>query len=230
MLLMEKDKDLEIFYAPFDYINDKAKVVIIGITPGLQQAQNALRKIFLELKAGKDPKTALKMAKETGSFSGSMRNNLIKMLDFVKLSQYLKIDSCFDLFEGQSDLVHYTSFLRYPVFKGKKNYNGVPDPLKNDLLKHCLKEYFMNEVKMLKQAVFIPLGSKVESVFDWLESLEIVDGRRVLRGLPHPSGANAERVAYFLEEKSKKMLSRKTNPDKIDLSKQKIFDQMKGLF
>ena len=32
------------FYAPFDYINQDAKIVIVGITPGQQQAVNALRK------------------------------------------------------------------------------------------------------------------------------------------------------------------------------------------
>ena len=35
--LLEKEKNIEIYYAPFDYINSKAKIVIVGITPGLQQ-------------------------------------------------------------------------------------------------------------------------------------------------------------------------------------------------
>ena len=35
--LVNKDGNIEIYYAPFDYINSKAKIVIVGITPGLQQ-------------------------------------------------------------------------------------------------------------------------------------------------------------------------------------------------
>ena len=35
--LIEKHKNIEIYYAPFDYINSKAKIMIVGITPGLQQ-------------------------------------------------------------------------------------------------------------------------------------------------------------------------------------------------
>ena len=35
--LIKKDGNIEIYYAPFDYINTKAKIVIVGITPGLQQ-------------------------------------------------------------------------------------------------------------------------------------------------------------------------------------------------
>ena len=37
--LLQKDekKKLRVYYTPFDYINEKARVVIAGITPGLHQ-------------------------------------------------------------------------------------------------------------------------------------------------------------------------------------------------
>ena len=35
--LIEKDGNIEIYYAPFDYINSKAKIAIVGITPGLHK-------------------------------------------------------------------------------------------------------------------------------------------------------------------------------------------------
>ena len=35
--LIKKENNIEIYYAPFDYINSKAKIMIVGITPGLQQ-------------------------------------------------------------------------------------------------------------------------------------------------------------------------------------------------
>ena len=48
-LLMERSGPLDIFYAPFDYLNRDAKIVIIGITPGLQQMTNAIRAARTEL-------------------------------------------------------------------------------------------------------------------------------------------------------------------------------------
>ncbi|WP_303045736.1 hypothetical protein [Turicimonas muris] len=44
----------------------------------------------------------------------------------------------------------------------------------------------------------------------------------MLPQIPHPSGANAERIAYFLGKKKKEDLSAKTNPDKIDTEKHEI--------
>jgi hypothetical protein len=52
-----------------------------------------------------------------------------------------------------------------------------------------------------------------------LVSKGLVDERNVLTGMPHPSGANAERIAYFLGTKRREYLSIKTNADLIDASK-----------
>ena len=35
--LINSDGKIKIYYAPFDYINTKAKIMIVGITPGFQQ-------------------------------------------------------------------------------------------------------------------------------------------------------------------------------------------------
>lgn len=37
-LLIETNQQLSTWYSPFDYINLQAKIVIVGITPGYQQA------------------------------------------------------------------------------------------------------------------------------------------------------------------------------------------------
>ena len=41
-LRMECDGDLEIFYAPIDFINPSARLIIVGITPRRQQMTNSL--------------------------------------------------------------------------------------------------------------------------------------------------------------------------------------------
>ncbi len=33
--LINKEANIKIYYAPFDYVNSKAKIMIVGITPGL---------------------------------------------------------------------------------------------------------------------------------------------------------------------------------------------------
>ena len=35
--LINKEGNIKIYYAPFDYVNSKAKIMIVGITPGFQQ-------------------------------------------------------------------------------------------------------------------------------------------------------------------------------------------------
>ena len=68
--LITKKDNLKIYYAPFDYINSKAKIMIVGITPGLQQMLQS----FEVIKQGK----SLKEVKDLSSFKGSMRTTLVK--------------------------------------------------------------------------------------------------------------------------------------------------------
>ncbi len=42
-LLLDRDGPVSVYYAPFDYIITKARVVIVGITPGPTQMSNAVR-------------------------------------------------------------------------------------------------------------------------------------------------------------------------------------------
>ena len=42
-LLLHREGRLAIYYAPFDYINPLAKVVLVGISPGFRQMEIALR-------------------------------------------------------------------------------------------------------------------------------------------------------------------------------------------
>jgi len=57
----------------------------------------------------------------------------------------------------------------------------------------------------------------------------VIRAGRVLHGLPHPSGANAERVAYFLGRKERAALSSKTNGAQIDTAREGLLAQMEAL-
>lgn len=219
------------YYAPFDYINMDARLVICGITPGMQQATNALNKVAQIMSMDSEVETTelLKHAKEYASFSGSMRRNLIDMLDFIGLAKWLELDSCARLFDTHAHLVHYTSALRYPVFLDGANYSGSPSMLSQPDLIAQIDAYLVHELSQLSGCVFLPLGPKVGEVFDNLAQRGVVNASQVLSGLPHPSGANAERIKYFLGQKERAALSNKVNPLSIEMARESLINKIKSL-
>lgn len=229
-LLVSAEGRFSTYYAPFDYVNPKAKIVICGITPGLQQATNALKELRRLLHAGEPMDVAMRSAKEFASFSGAMRDNLIAMLDHIELNKWLGVPSCAELFGASKHLVHCTSALRNPVFLGGKNYSGTPSMVKQPALLNQIEFVLAEEIRALgPNCVYVPLGGEVSKVFEHLESKGLVNPAHVIHGLPHPSPASNERIAYFLGRKERSLLSNKTNSEKIDLRKASIFSKVKAL-
>lgn len=229
-LLLASENNLNTFYAPFDYINTQARVTICGITPGYQQAMNALSEARKQLTAGASLEEAKRCAKETASFSGPMRNNLVAMLDHIGLHRLLGIRSCARLFDTHKHLVHYTSALRYPVFVGKENYSGSPAMLTRASLRQQIDTHLSEEIRTLSgKCIYVPLGPKVADVFQHLRSNGLLKPDQILDGLPHPSGANAERISYFLGTKLQAALSSKTNPKVLDRAKYQLLEKISKL-
>lgn len=228
-LRLTKASSLEIYYAPFDHINIAAKVVICGITPGLQQAEIALQKAQQLLASNTPLAVVSQQAKETASFAGPMRRNLVRMLNHIGLQGRLGITDCELLFTTRKDLVHYTSTLRYPVFVNGKNYSGrTPNMLKEPLLRETIEQYLGEELRQLSaDTLYIPLGDAVANVLFFMADNGIIQRNQILAGMPHPSGANAERIAFFLGEKAKEDLSAKTNPAIILEKKQQLLALLK---
>ena len=190
--LIEKDGDIEIYYAPFDYINSKAKIIIVGITPGLQQMTQS----FQAIKEGK----SLKEVKDLSSFKGSMRTTLIKYMDELKINKILKIKSCESLFNIDSKYLHTTSLVKYPVFDKGKNYSGA-NILKKKILLEFIEENFLKELKVLQNSIIIPLGNTVSSTIDYLNTKHQLKLKCFLKGFPHPSGLNVRKNIQFKDNK-----------------------------
>jgi hypothetical protein len=215
-LQLERDGRLTCHYAPFEHVNRGAKVVLVGITPGAQQARNALNALRDALASGASDANALAAAKRTASFSGSMRSNLIAMLDRVGLHAALGLDSCEHLFGNRGDLAHFTSILRNPVFLDGADYSGTPSILATPALRRMGERWFSTELDALPDALWVPLGKEPCAVLqDFVRQGRLRAGQ-VLDGLPHPSGANAERIAYFLGTKPREALSAKTDAVALD--------------
>ncbi len=220
---------MEVCYIPFEHLNKQARVVIVGITPGRTQMLNALKEAQKQLDAGASNEDCLMASKKIGAFSGAMRQNLIALLDSIGLNKWLKITSCDELFGTSSHLVQTTSALCNPVFVNGENYNGTPSMTKSPFLKNQLLTYFGKDVQALPNAVFIPLGDKVAEALHFLANEGMLSRDSIIDGLPHPSGANAERIAYFLGNKDRENLSPKTNPDKLDQARTKIIEHVLAL-
>ena len=200
--LINTENNIEIYYAPFDYVNHKAKIMIVGITPGFQQMQQS----FEVINEGK----SLKDVKDLSSFKGSMRTTLIKYLDELKVNKMIKIKSCESLFDKDSKYLHTTSLVKYPVFDKGKNYAGA-NILKKKILLDFIEKNFLQELKALKKSIIIPLGNTVSSTIEYLNKKYDLKLRCFLKGFPHPSGANARKNIQFKEHKSTMMSLLKSN-------------------
>ncbi|MDN3451657.1 hypothetical protein QMA09_15770 [Planococcus sp. APC 3906] len=203
LLESETKKKLEIYYAPFEYVNEDAKVVIVGITPGLHQMKKSFSTVIDAAGKQSADEATLKQVKNNSSFEGTMRKNLVKMLDELGLNEYLGLASNIELFEEASYLVHTTSVLAYPVFHNGKNYSGsTPNLLKNELLKKYVTDNFASELENFSNPLIIPLGVNVSNALNYLADQGMVASENILSGFPHPSGGNGHRHKQFLENKA----------------------------
>ena len=190
--LIKREDNIEIYYAPFDYVNSKAKIMIVGITPGLQQMLQS----FEAVNEGR----SLKEVKDLSSFKGSMRTTLIKYLDELNINKKLRIKSCESLFNINSKYLHSTSLIKYPVFDKGKNYSGS-GLLKKKILLDFLEAHFVKELKKLDKTIIVPLGNTVSSTIDYLNNEFKLNLKCFLKGFPHPSGLNVRKDIQFKENK-----------------------------
>ena len=231
------DGKLREYDIPFDYVNTRAKIIIVGLTPGRTQWENAVLTAQKSMLEGDDEETVLRKAKQTGAFSGGMRGTLIEMLDYISLNKELGIDSVARCFEENSQDIHFTSVFTQPIFKIKDNklinYSVSAAPnlsgRGNDILTNSVTEGILREIRLLPQALIFTLGAPCAGIFDQLIRMDLVEKERVFNGLPHPLGANRERIAYFLNKKDPLSASAKTDPYKIYQARDLLIEKIKSL-
>lgn len=209
--LLAEQENMKIFYAPHnEYQNKLAKIVIVGICPGWTQTEIAYTTAKNDLKIKVNEEKILKHCKEEARFAGSMRKNLVEMLDIINLPKKININSSLELFED-NDFLHTTSLIPYPVFINGKNYNGhTPSIIESKLLMNYVENHFFNEIRSFKERpLIIPLGKAVEDILKLMVEKNIIEETQCLFGFPHPSGANGHRKEEF--NKNKALLIDKIN-------------------
>ena len=180
------DDEIEFRKTGFEYVNPAARVVIVGITPGVSQLAND--------RSGKSSREI----KRENAFAGRMRPNLIRMLDYVGVNRLLGIESCASLWGCDFDKVEMTSLLKEATFVRDKMFNSPALIAKSAKLTAAFKEGFKRDCASYKNAIlFVACGNAVGSVIAELKSEGIISAEVI--SIPHPSGANAGRIAAFLK-------------------------------
>ena len=175
----------------FDYVNPKAEVVIVGITPGNSQQKGS--------REGMSPREI----KRKYAFAGTLRKHMVKMLDYIGLNSLLRIDSYASLWEQDFDRVEMTSLLKdatYVVGKsGKTMFKDTEIIAKSKELSEKYENGFVRDCEQYKQAkLFVACGQGVYDELMKLKERGVIAAPVV--AIAHPSGNNAIRVKYYMEE------------------------------
>jgi hypothetical protein len=202
-----EDRRIVAFYAPFDYLNRHAKVILVGVTPGPTQMLASYEIARNFLRAGRPQEDALQAVKARASFKG-MRRDLARWLDELGLAALLGLRSCSELFDdSHRALLHTTSAVRYPAFVCRRdgslaNYSGTsPQFVAHPWLREMVETTLASELTALPAAIVVPLGAASRAVAHLCE-LGSIDSARCLLGLPHPSPASPFREQYFQAAKT----------------------------
>lgn len=199
--VIARTKRFTIVYGPFTTTaNCGANIVFVGLTPGYQQLQLATR-IVREHPAMTAEERALELRRHV-AFAGSMRRNLISMCDELGLPDYLHIPSTGHLFTTQPERMFATSALLYRVFtSGWKNYGGGPEITQEPVFIEMLERLLGPLLASTPKALIVPFGATACMGVMTLVKCRIITEERVLRGFPHPSGANGHRKRIFAGNK-----------------------------
>ena len=200
---IKQEKDISLYYCTHnEYMNPSAKVFIVGITPGFNQMNKSLVAARTCIEQGVPIEEIPYICKREARFEGSLRKNIISMLNELELHKKYGLEDSAELFGERDDLLHTTSLIPYATFVKGKNYTGHQPPLlKSEFLMEFVKENFYPQIKVLENALIIPLGKSVEEVLIKLIEDNQLKEEQCLLGFPHPSGANAHRYEQFAQNK-----------------------------
>lgn len=196
------------FYAPFDWINADADIVLIGITPGKRQVKSALKALRAALAKGKSTCEAARVAKQAASFEGDMRDIAARLMNRFKLDKLFRLHGSSDLFGPASCRAHYTSLLRNPVlhWQTKKQKNGEETAgwsdysggnsafsSSNSMLFRSIAADFEPEIAAFTNSWFVPFGPVPALALEKMAQRGLIDRDRILSGINHPSGTQWNR-------------------------------------
>ncbi len=196
---------IEILWAPFDFVNRNARIAIVGVTPGPNQARRSYKAVRLAVAKGNDPRANLERIKAEASFRGDViEPNLKSLLEHSGLAERAGIEDIDNLWTEEAGKVHFTSTIRYPTFINGELFNNQIASLKHPELRKYVETCLAEELANLPtDADIVALGQKGPRIVRHAAKAAGIDPERVV-ALPHPSGSATGAVRDFLSKKKTK--------------------------
>lgn len=193
----------QVFYTPFSHVETRAKLAIVGITPGTTQLEMSYDRAQALLRAGLPEADILRDVKSHGAFGGAMRTRLLKMLRHFGFASLLGVRDEADLWGSAAHLLHSTSVVPHAAFVDGKMFNGTFEQIRSaPALLESFERDFVPELAMLPaDTVFLALGSTPLAALDHCTDRGLVARERILGALAHPSGSGGSQVDIYVGER-----------------------------
>lgn len=176
-------------YIPFEHVNSDARLVIVGITPGPTQLEEAYSTAQCQLQTGAPRHEAMHEIKKVGAFGGAgMRPNLVRMLRHFSVGAYMGITDEASVWGSNASLFHATSIIPHAAFRHERPFAGsFRDIQKSAVFFECFRHCFLPELAELGgQALILGLGPTVDEAPGWCVSQSLLRAHQVLGAFPHP--------------------------------------------
>jgi hypothetical protein len=203
-LTVDSDGRYSLEYVPFDHVNIEAKLVIVGITPGPIQRNEACEEAGRLLRQGLPDDEVLRRVKKLAAFGGPiMRPNLERMIDALGIMALVGGGRAAELWEGRSHLLHATSVVPHAAFdKGKPFAGSFEEVQRVEVLRRSFERDFLPTLRHLRRdAYFIGLGPTPAAALSFAADKGLIDRSSILGWLAHPSRTGGSQVSVYLGEK-----------------------------
>lgn len=201
--VLGKDGPYELWYTPVEYVNSEAQLVLVGITPGMNQLHLAYETARASLQAGMSHEASLRSIKQAGSFGGNaMRPNLLKMLQHFRFNKLLGVDDVASLWGSNAHLIHSTSVVPHAAFRRGKMFAGsFQEVLGSSLLRSSFEQDFLSTLSSMRgDPYFVALGPCPLDALHWSVSRGLLKKHQVLGAFCHPSSSGGSMTRYYLRE------------------------------
>lgn len=209
-LIVDADGRYSLEYVPFEHVNTDARLVIVGITPGATQRDEACEEAGRLLRRGLPDDEILRRVKKLAAFGGpAMRPNLERMIDTLGIMALLGGGRASDLWGERAHLLHATSVVPHAAFVKRKPFAGSFEEIQRvDVLRRSFERDFLPTLPLLRpDAYFIGLGPTPAAAISFAADKGLIDRSRVLGWLAHPSRSGGSQVSIYLGERKVEQLS-----------------------
>ncbi len=203
-LLGPPENGYSVYYIPFEHVNLKANLVLVGITPGPTQRTCAYATARRLLVSSRPDSEILQEIKRCCAFAGKvMRDRINEALDHFGIPRLLGVEAASSYWGARSAELFPTSVVPNPAFTSGKCFTGPFSAVLNSpLLRNQFENIFIPSIRRLsKQALYLGLGPVVDEALSWCASHGVIEERQILGYLPHVSGNSGSQFAYFLRKK-----------------------------